>query len=185
MTFFILSSSVSFSTLLFIPLPLHSLHHSQIDTTGWIFFPLLFFGVVGGGLFLHHQSWLYGEKEREGWWVGVVGGGRPSVLLAPALVTIQGKSEMHGFPGHWLQKSVEDGKRSILPSDSNWTKISPLLGSLGNERRERRRGNSPAKPAAHLAKRYEEFLFSSCAIFFFFLRAHKHCVAVWSPAFNC
>lgn len=56
--------SVSFSTLLFIPLPLQSLHHSQTDTTGWIF--LVFFlrgegergggGEVGGWLFLHHQS---------------------------------------------------------------------------------------------------------------------------------
>lgn len=67
---------------------------------------------------------------------GVVGGERPSSLLAPALVTIQGKSEMHGFPGHWLQKSVEDGKRSILPSDSNWTqkkkkKKEPVAGKSG------------------------------------------------------
>lgn len=99
-----------------------------------------------------------------------MGGGRPSLLLAPALVTIQGKSEMHGFPGHWLQKSVEDdGKRSILPSDSNWTKISPLQGSLGNERRGQKTQLQPSeKQAADLPKRYENLLFF-CLL---------HCVAV-------
>lgn len=40
-----------------------------------------------------------------------------SLLLAPTPVTIQGNSEMHGFPGHLLQKRVRNRKHSVFHTD--------------------------------------------------------------------
>lgn len=40
-----------------------------------------------------------------------------SLLLAPTPVTIQGNSEMHGFPGRLLQKRVRNRKHSVFHTD--------------------------------------------------------------------
>lgn len=56
-----------------------------------------------------------------------------SLLLAPTPVTIQGNSEMHGFPGHLLQKRVRNREHSVFHTDErSYFVLILTLASLKN-----------------------------------------------------